>query len=408
MGSYLASCFREQTQKMKDSRMFTEHVFDTSYPTGFLSFDFLNGNMVQIQHDKNTVSYFSVGVVDGSINTLIGRSGCGKTTFAIQAASNIIRPFKDAVMYVDSIEGGLTIPRLSTLTGWSGTELRDRVIERNSGITAENFYQRIKLIHDIKLQNRETMSYDTGTLDDLGRPVTKFIPTPYILDSLAMLMPETYTDENELAGQMAATAAAKTNTRIMKTIVPMLKAANIILFLINHINQKVEINAFTHTKAQVSYLKQDETLPGGVASIYLANNIIRFDDTKLKKDEGFGIEGSQVTLSLVKSRTNKAGRSVNLIFNQDTGFDATLSLFTMLKTAGLIVGTGAFFHLDGSDIKFTQKTFKEKLKENPELRKAFMDVSLNYLKGTLSEQYEAQNNNDSYDVTNDILNKLNS
>ena len=41
----------------------------------------------------------------------------------------------------------------------------------------------------------------------------------------------------------------------------MLKSANIILFMINHINQKVEINPFSHSKNQLQYLKQGETLP---------------------------------------------------------------------------------------------------------------------------------------------------
>ena len=41
----------------------------------------------------------------------------------------------------------------------------------------------------------------------------------------------------------------------------MLKTANIILLIINHINQKVSINPMQRTKAQVGYLKVDETLP---------------------------------------------------------------------------------------------------------------------------------------------------
>ena len=60
---------------------------------------------------------------------------------------------------------------------------------------------------------------------------------------------------------MSATAAAKTNAAIFKRIIPMLKSANIILFIINHINQKVDINPMMKSKSQVSYLKQNETLP---------------------------------------------------------------------------------------------------------------------------------------------------
>ncbi len=404
--SLLADCFREQMKKSKDYRMSSEAEFDVAYPTGFLGFDFLNGSIVNVRASNASYGYYSVGIVDGSINTLIGRSGCGKTTFGVQISKNIINNFADTCMYIDAVEGGITYNRLSNLTGWDGPTVKERIIYRNAGITAENFYQRLKLIHDLKLANREKLTYDTGKVDTQGNPVYKLVPTPYILDSLAMLMPETYTNENELAGQMAATAAAKTNTRILKTLVPMLKSANIILLLINHINQKVDINPYARTKSQVSYLKPDETLPGGNAAIYLANNIIRFDDTKLKSTEGFCIEGSLVTLSLVKSRTNKAGRTVNLVFCQDTGFDADLSLYTLLKDAGIIKGAGAFYHIAGCETKFTQKTFKDKLKTDPEIRDAFVNAAIDYLTKSITPKVDVDNFN-SFEVTNNLIDKLN-
>ena len=89
--------------------MSSEHEFDVSYSTGFLAFDFMNGNIVRIKRATGEEeSYSSIGLVDGSITTIIGRSGCGKTTYAVQVASNIIRPFNDADMYIDDRNfGGL-------------------------------------------------------------------------------------------------------------------------------------------------------------------------------------------------------------------------------------------------------------------------------------------------------------
>ena len=406
--SLLADAFREQTSKMKDYTMSMEHEFDIAYPTKFLTFDFLNGNIINVNLPDGTHSqYYSIGIVDGSINTFVGRSGCGKTTFAIQASYNIIKDFKNAVMYIDSVEGGVTISRLSQLTGLYGNELRQRIIARNTGVTAENFYQRIKLIYDIKMQNREQMMYDTGKVDDLGRPIEKMIPTPYILDSLAMLMPEKYANEEELSGQMAATAAAKTNTRILKMIVPKLKAANIILMLINHINQKVEINPYARTANQLSYLDPGDTMPGGNAAIYLANNIIKFYDKKLDPTKGLGIEGYEITMKLMKSRTNRAGRMCTVVFDQFNGFDPDLSLFVTLKDAGYITGSGAFFHLKGSDIKFTQKGFKEKLRESPELRESFINAALEYLKSTVYAGETISSPTSSYITVDSIIEEMN-
>ena len=261
MPGLLAQRFRDSVSKLKDFRMKAETEFDVGYSTGFLSFDFANGTMVHVKSNARNMKYHSVGITDGSMVMVIGRSGCGKTTFCIQSAANIVRPFKTSCVFEDNIEGGLTATRRAVLSQFSSEELRDRFVCRNSGITAENFYERVKMIHDLKINNRADFEYDTGLYDDLGNRIYKLEPTVYILDSIALLMPEKYTEEDELSGQMAATAAAKANTAIFKRIIPMLKAANIILFVINHITQSVAINAYSMPKAQVSYLKPGERLP---------------------------------------------------------------------------------------------------------------------------------------------------
>ena len=68
-----------------------------------------------------------------------------------------------------------------------------------------------------------------------------------------------YTEEEELSGQMSATSSDKTNTSMFKRIIPMLKSANIILLMINHITQNISMSIFPQ-KSQVSYLKPEESL----------------------------------------------------------------------------------------------------------------------------------------------------
>ena len=116
--------------------------------------------------------------------------------------------------------------------------------------------------------------------------------------------------------------------------------------------------------------------------------MIRFDDnTKLKAKDTFGFDGAMVDLTLVKSRTNKAGQFATLVFNQSTGFDPELSLFVMLKEAGRINGAGASFYIgERNDIKFSQRQFKEKLAENPELQEIFMNEVMDVLKGMLAQE----------------------
>lgn len=404
----LADRFRAQMAKTKDPRM-NEAEADVLYSTGFLPIDFLNGYKAHVKKPNGEEYWYNAtGIVDGSSTNFIGRPSSGKTTIAVQMAANIIRPFPDAVMFYDDIEGGSNAARREILTQFSPTEIDQRVIYRNSAVTAENFYNRIESIYNEKLNNKADYEYNTGLLDSKGNEIYKLIPTVYILDSLAMLTPEKIVDDgSELGGQMNATAMAKTNTAVFKRIVPKLKAANIILFTINHINDKVEINPFSHSKSQVGFLKQNETLPGGKAALYLANNMIRVDDGKvLTEKDGLGIYGKIVDFTFIKSRTNASGRSVPMVFTYDRGFDNILSLFVFLKANEAIEQKGAYCTLKGyPDMKFTQKGFIEKLDTDPEFVKAFSEVARTELETLLAKPVESTNvNNQSHqNIINSIL-----
>ena len=350
-------------------------LYDVAYPTGFLNFDHLNGYNSNTFNDKGElVPTKHIGLLDGSYNLLIGRSGSGKSTFAVQAGANIISQFEGAEMMIQSIEGGITVPRLETLTGYVGNELFDRISIKNSGITAESIYDDIYSIYETKIKNKEKFLYDTGMRDSTGNPIMKFIPTVMVIDSIALLAPERIADKGELSGQMAATAMAKANTALLKGVIQLIKATNIILLVVNHITEKIEANPMMHTKGALIFLKQGESLPGGKAVVYLANNIIRFDDSKLK-EETFGFSGSQVDISLGKSRTNKAGKSTPLIFSQVNGFDSLYSLMIMLKDAGVIATKGAYLALDGYESKFRTRDFKQLFVDDEEFRKAFVKAA---------------------------------
>lgn len=240
--SILLQTFRKTVGKMKDFRMKVETEFSVGYSTGFLNFDFRNGTIVHARCNEKQFKYYSIGVSDGSMIMVIGRSSSGKTTCTIQMAANIIRPFKTSCIFHDDIEGGITEIRKQQLMKMTADEMQEKYIGRNTGITAENFYERLKMVHDIKINNRESYEYDTGLYDTRGQRIYKLEPTVFILDSLAVLMPDKYAGEDELSGQMSETAAAKVNSSIFKRIIPLLKAANIILFVINHINDNVSIN----------------------------------------------------------------------------------------------------------------------------------------------------------------------
>lgn len=408
----LTEMFRNAVKDSKDYGMKSEATFDVQYSTGFPNVDYLNGQIIRVTDDHRgiTFNYDSVGIVDGSINIVIGRSGCGKSTFIKQAAGNIIRPFELGAIFEDSIEGGITRRRDEILTGMNPEELNAKMIVRNAGISVETFYKSIKLIYDKKVEHAEEFKYDTGLFDSRGNRIYKMQPTVYILDSLAMLMPEKMTQEEELSGQMSTTAAAKMIATTLRRIVPLCKAANIIVFIVNHITQKIEINAFSHSKSQNIYLKQDETCPGGVTPFYVANNIFRLDDnTKITEDKGLGISGNHVLITMVKSRTNRAGASTDMIFNQDIGFDTIYTLYTLLNDNGMIKGAGAYLYIDGhQDMKFAQKNFKKKVYESSEFKEAFLNACTQVLHNMLYKEGTEVDSDCSKatDITNELSLKL--
>ena len=390
--------FREKVSKIKTTGVNNTAEFDVLYATGFLNIDYLNGTVVHVESEERTFTYNSIGIVDGSTNSVIGRSGSGKSTLLTQMAGNIIKPFikkkMDTALYIDDIEGSLPQVRKEFLLGLTPEQIKEYVDIRNSGITTENVFQRIQTIHDIKVNNKKEYEYDTELFDTYGNRIFKLVPTVYMIDSLPMLLPEDVAEKDELSGSMTASSIAKANTQLFKKISQLCKEANIILFTVNHILDEIQMG-FIPKAAQISGLKQGERLPGGKAAIYLANNMFRADDSlTLKADKDFGIDGSVVTITLVKSRTNATKKTVPMIFNKTEGcFDNVLSLFMLLKNEGKFSGAGAYLYLDDCpDIRFSQRNFKQQLKEHKELKDAFSkkcyEVLCTFLSDTKNRHFE--------------------
>lgn len=383
-GALLLDEVTEALIKTKDFSMTNDAEFDVQYPTGFLSFDYKAcGKRIKVNNpDGSVITYDSLGIVDGSLNMFIGRSGCGKSTFVIQISANIVRVFDNGLIFADFTEAGMMKDRFESLTGFTQDEFNKKVKIRNSGITIENVYKRIKVIHDIKINNPDKYRYDTGYLDTYGQKIYKFQPTVYIVDSIPNLTTDKIAEEDNMSGQMSTTANAKALAQFYRRITQICKEANIIVMAINHITEKIEANSFVHTKAKLPYLKNNESLPGGVTPPYLST-VFRLDDgDKITSDKEFGIEGCYVSVSNVKSRAGMSGgvSATNLIFNYVIGFDPDLSLFVMLKNAGRVNGAGAYLYFgDRSDHKFSQKNFKEKLVTDPELLDIFVNESFNHL-----------------------------
>lgn len=380
----LSQAFRAQVKQTKDISQKNEMTYSVSYPTGFLNLDFANG---YIQEVNGRLKY-ELGLSDGSINMIISNSGVGKTTICTQIATNIIKPFKTSTVFYEQAEIGTNIQRIKNLSGFrSDSEFSDRFIVRDSGITIESIYERVRMVHDIKVADPSTYLYDTGMIDMRGDPIYKFEPTVFIIDSVKMVLSKKNAESDE-TNNMAAATNAKANSEYYTKMVPLCREANIIMLLINHITTDIN-TGFLPKPSELAYLKQGEHISGGKSLTYIQNNIFRLDiKSKLKSEDSFGITGSIVNVDIIKSRTNKSSRArCSLIFDQEVGYDPDLSLLLLLKENKILEGSGAYLKLPNYDKKFSQKQFKQVLYSDPQFYNTFVGVCLEYLKENLLSEY---------------------
>lgn len=380
----LAQAFRAQVKQNKDYSQKNEMTYSVSYPTGFLNLDFANGYIQEV----NGKLIYETGITDGSINMIISDSGVGKTTICTQIASNIVKRFRTSTVFYEQAEVGTNIQRIKNLSGFrTDKEFSDRFIVRDAGITIESIFDRVKMVHDIKVENQSDYLYNTGLTDLRGDPIYKFEPTIFIVDSVKMVLSKKNAEAEE-SNNMAAAVNAKANSEYYTKMVPLCREANIIMLLINHITTDIN-TGFLPKKSELPYLKQGEHISGGKSLTYIQNNIFRLDiKSKLKEEEGLGIHGSVVNIDIVKSRTNISNRAnCFLVFDQKNGYDSDLSLFLLLKENKILEGSGAYLKLPGYDKKFSQKQFKEILYSDPEFYKIFVEICMNYFKNGLLNDY---------------------
>ena len=371
--SLLSQAFRAQVKQTKDYSQKNEMTYSVSYPTGFLNLDFANGYIQEV----NGKLLYEIGITDGSINMIISDSGVGKTTICTQIA-----------VFYEQAEVGTNIQRIKNLSGFrTDKEFSDRFIVRDAGITIESIFDRVKMVHDIKVNNQSDYLYDTGMIDDRGNPIYKFEPTIFIVDSVKMVLSKKNAEAEETTN-MSAAVNAKANSEYYTKMVPLCREANIIMLLINHITTDIN-TGFLPKKSELPYLKQGEHISGGKSLTYIQNNIFRLDiKSKLKEEEGMGIHGSIVNIDIVKSRTNISSRAnCFLVFDQKNGYDSDLSLLLLLKENKILEGTGAYLKLPGYDKKFSQKQFKEVLYSDPEFYKVFVSLCIQCLQSNLLNDY---------------------
>lgn len=405
-----------QSKKCNDLSVTTP----VAYPSGYMPLDYINGQRVVVYDDNDNIveEYDSVGFVDGTMITVIADSGLGKTTLVEQIAVNIVKPYENSFIQHEDIEQASHINRIANITGMKPNWIRDHYLLFQDTHT-EAVIDRIMDHAKMKINNRKQFEYDTKLKDIYGNPIKRLVPTVVIIDSLAVMRSESSSfqedaksknkdDIDGATNNMAGSRNAKFNSEVFKQILPFVKKANIILFVINHITRKIQ-TGFIQGPRDLVGLGDNESLPGGRASIYLANNVLRLKNKgSLKPDKEYGINGHIIDAAFYKSRTNASNVSCELIFDKSNGFSPVLSMLHFGINNDLVKKSGTKYYVLGyDDVTFTKKNFMTVSAQHPEILEKLYELALPILQtylGTDSNSDESEDErNESYiDIMNMI------
>lgn len=272
----------EETANSKDARLenITTQILS---PTGFMYLDYMNGihSVVYDENEKPLECFHNVGVMYGSVNTIIAKSGVGKTTIALKMAAGIIEPwiknpilssyinpdcnpnfnskdFKSLIQVAD-IEKTLEISNVKRISRYPNKILKNN-IEINQISTDEELIKLLDKHVKFKVDNMKKLYMPIR--DIYGDYVYTYPPTVMIVDSMSKLsMKDTEEIDNYDKGtnNTAGARRAKIISHLYSLFVDYAKKYNIIIFSINHINVKPQMG-FLPTPKQYRGLKQDETL----------------------------------------------------------------------------------------------------------------------------------------------------
>ena len=364
--------------------MFRTNVTTAFHKTGFHLFDYYFGSVVNI-HDEigNIISQEPrVGQAAGTFNLIIGNTGSGKTTLAIQIAGNIIRQFKYSNVIHYDCENRIDVSRCENITRlpahFFGTgEGAERYMIKSGLVGLDTIQEMIVKTYVNKIKLKDELMIPSGVKNEFGEDVKIFMPTVIIIDSMTTVMNETFnpnntkeaSDAEKMRGNTEGARDAKTLKGFFKDIIPLCKEANIIIYGINHINVNMSMNAFMPVAKQQNYLKQDEIIPGGKTMIYYPFNIIKLtarpSDDFIEDSDGFA--GHMVMVEPIKSSSNQSGNnskgiSFEMVFSHKTGFDPLRTIIMYGRDRGLIEGNKNRMKFKGDDsFTFTLKDiYKEK------------------------------------------------
>lgn len=324
---------------------------------------------------------------------IIGESATGKTSFAIGSiASGVDHIWKTFGMGYSEFffydpENNTPDERFMNLSNWSPAEFVNKCNYSNESISLIDLANKIIMIHDIKTKYRKDYLLPSGIMDVDGREVLFLAPTYILIDSVAAVNPngvESLIERNKageikeldkLGNNMEAATDAKAWTIFVRKLKPMLDAANIGLYCVNHKTKDLSIDPYSKKTRYLPFLGMDEKIKGGKEFIFQSFNIFDFGFTERydEKNPVYGdyMNGFRSTASFVKNKYNIEGAKFPMVFSQDRGYLPELSDMEYLYQNKIGLTGSIKMSLEVlPEITFTRKTLLDTIEEFPQLGRA--------------------------------------
>lgn len=381
------------------SKVFEKNdMIDYSYSTGIPIIDSALAYEIIVKDNGQFVKRrICKGIQAGSFNVLTGNTQSYKSTILLQMEANIAFSNDGNVVHYDA-ENRLVVQRVKNLTklndDWFDGDF-PRFKLRCGAIGYDTLQSDITEIYYNKMKHKDLLLRDTGEVDHLNRPIMLMPPTIVGVDSISDVIAKEYSindknflsDMGELRNNADGMRNAKTLRGLLTDILPMMKEANIILFVIAHKGSNAAMSAFQQPAKQFQYGKHDEKISGGKALEYgcsaLLNLTAEISAESRYTIEKDGFAGNTVLFEPIKASTNESGNDKTglgfeiVIDKRGRGVDNVRSLILFLNSKNRLKGNKAGYYVldnEGNTIteKFTWKNVYEFFEKDPVAYKKFM------------------------------------
>lgn len=385
-----------KSEEDKKEDLFSINAAIDTYKTGIAPLDYALGYTVKVYDEDDKVSdeYNALGISGGCNVMWIGKSSTAKTSTALFAAANIVRPFENGTILHFDLEQAMNISRARAMTKFSMSEMKGgKYVLRQSDTSVEKIKRTLIKLYKKKKDNPDKYMYNTGKKNEFGEDIIVYEPTVVLIDSIPSLSVELNDNDKkdlkkieEISSQTDRMRLTGEIGRFYTDLLPYIKLVNIIIISINHIKVNPQMG-IVKSPAELLYLKQDEALPGGKAPVYLSHILLKSVAIGSAKynEEDDGFDGFGIAVQIIKSRSNQAGQSVNLVYDKVRGIDPVRTCINYAKEIGMIGGNrNATYFINEKDKKFPMRTVNEYFREHKEMYKIMYDHILPSLKERLS------------------------